>query len=188
MATKVTSAYITSVSAQQILPSGASNGQTLLYNGATSLWNPGAVLVPPVNPGVNQVLTWNGTNWVAAAPPGLNAAGVIRAYVVFSGLKNISGTVDPSNTARLIRKSSNVSNVIRTGIGTYVVNFTNSMADTNYAAFCNSTDITGVTNFSSLSIPYVSTKGLGNLIVSSKGDLPYGTVNDKEDISIMVIS
>lgn len=187
MATKVISAYITSISAQQILPSGASNGQALLYNSATSLWNPGNVLSPPVNPNPSQVITWNGSAWVAANPPALNAAGVIRALVVFSGTKNINGQNDTSNTARLIRKSSNVSNVLRTGVGTYQVNFATSMPDTNYAAFCNATDITGVTNFSWQSIPYISTKGVTNLIVSSRGD-SLGSVNDKEDISIMVVS
>lgn len=187
MATKVISAYITSISAQQILPSGATNGQSLLYNSSSSLWNPGTVLIPPNNPNVNQVLTWNGSSWVSANPPALNAAGTIRALVVFSGTKNIAGSNDASNTARLIRKSNNVSNVIRTGTGTYQVNFTTSMADTNYAAFCNSTDINGVTNFSWMSIPYISTKGLTNLIISSKGD-NLGSVNDKEDISIMVVA
>jgi hypothetical protein len=188
MATKVISAYITSISAQQILPSGASNGQSLLYNNATGLWNPGNVLTPPINPTTNQVVTWNGSAWIAANPPALNAAGVIRALVVFSGIKNVNGINDPSNTARLIRKSNNITNVIRIGTGSYQVNFATSMADTNYAAFCNATDITGVTNFSLLSIPYVSTKGLNNLIVSSRADAPQGTVNDKEDISIMVVS
>lgn len=187
MATKVISAYITSISAQQILPSGASNGQSLLYNSNTGLWNPGTVLTPPINPALNQVLTWNGTSWIASNPPALNASGVIRALVVFSGLKNTAGTNDSSNSARLIKRSNNVNSVIRLGAGNYQVNFDTSMPDTDYAAFCDCTDLTGVPNFSLQSIPYISTKGLTNLIVSSKGDSPYGTTNDKEDISIMVV-
>lgn len=187
MATKVISAYITSISAQQILPSGASTGQSLIYNNATGLWGPGNVISPPANPNANQVLTWNGSSWIAANPPALNAAGLIRALVVFDGTRNTSGTVDTSNSARFMRRSNNVSSVIRTGPGSYQVNFATIMADTNYAAFCNATSIAGVQNFSWLSIPFVSTKGLGNLIVNSRAD-NLGTVNDKEDISIMVVS
>jgi hypothetical protein len=187
MATKVISAYITSISAQQILPSGASNGQSLIYNSATSLWNPGNVIPPPINPSPNQVLTWNGSSWIAANPPALAAAGVIRALVVFDGTRNSNGTVDSSNSARYMRKNNNVSSVIRTGPGSYQVNFVTAMADTNYAAFCNATSLVGVQNFSWLSIPFVSTKGLGNLIINSRAD-NIGTVNDKEDISIMVVS
>ena len=187
MATKVISAYIASISAQQILPSGASNGQSLIYNSATRLWNPGNVLVAPASPALNQVLTWNGTAWVPSNPPALNASGVIRALVVFDGTKNTSGTVDGTRSARFIKKASNVSSVFRTGPGAYQVNFTTSMADANYAAFCNATNIAGETNFSWLSIPFVATKSTTSLTINSRGD-NLGTVNDKEDISIMVVS
>jgi hypothetical protein len=56
-----------------------------------------------------------------------------RAWVNFDGTRDITGTISTANTNRLINGSGNVSSVLRTGTGDYVVNFTTFMPDANYS-------------------------------------------------------
>lgn len=59
---------------------------------------------------------------IATAPVGTAPGYMARAWVNFNG----TGTVT-------IRASGNVSSITDVGVGTYTVNLTNAMPDTNYA-------------------------------------------------------
>jgi hypothetical protein len=67
----------------------------------------------------------NGTTWAEISGTG-SATNTAKAWV------NFNGASCPSNSCT-IRKSYNVSSVTRNATGDYTVNFTNSMADANYA-------------------------------------------------------
>jgi hypothetical protein len=86
-----------------------------------------------------QVLTYNGTTstWVASAAPDQRATGSIVAWVNFDSFRNAAGTEDTSNTNRFIRASHNVSSVLKTGTGNFIVNFTNPLVDANYNITAN---------------------------------------------------
>ena len=113
MATKVPKTFIKSIDPSQIDSGGATAQQVLTYNGTTN-------------------------TWVASAAPSLiSSTGSIVAWVNFDGSRNAAGTADTSNTNRFIRASNNVSSVLRTGTGTFIVNFTNSLVDTNYNVMAN---------------------------------------------------
>lgn len=75
------------------------------------------------------------------------ASGVAKAWVNFNG----SGTV-------AIRASFNCTSITDNGIGTYTVNFTNALADTNYAASVTSRRSTNTAdmNFSATLKPTAS--------------------------------
>ena len=95
-----------------------------------------------------NILTSDGTNWTSAAPAAggadtslsnLSATGenkVCQAWVNFNG----TGTV-------AIRDSYNVSSITDNGTGSYTVNFTNAMADTNYCLSGMSGITTGTTTW-----------------------------------------
>lgn len=55
-----------------------------------------------------------------------------RAFVSFDASRNAAGTTDSSNTNRFIRRSANVSSVLKVGTGIYRVNFTTSMENAEY--------------------------------------------------------
>ena len=64
-----------------------------------------------------------------------------RAWVNFEGTRDTSGAVSTANTNRLIRASGNVSSVLRNSTGSYTVNFTVAMPDTNYAFVASSRNV-----------------------------------------------
>jgi len=53
----------------------------------------------------------------------------VRAWVTFNGANNTSNVADASNTNRYIYGSGNITNVLRTGQGTYTIYFTTPMPD-----------------------------------------------------------
>jgi predicted S18 family serine protease len=69
---------------------------------------------------------------VLATPTGSAPAYLCRAWVNFNG----TGTV-------AIRASGNVSSITDGGTGTYTVNFTTAMSDTNYAAVGSAGNVVG---------------------------------------------
>jgi hypothetical protein len=101
MPTKVPKTLIKSIDPSQIDSGGATNGQVLTYNGST---------------------------WVAGA-----AGGSIQAWVNFDATKDSTGAVSTANTNRLIKGSNNVSSVLRNGLGDFTITFTNALIDANYA-------------------------------------------------------
>lgn len=102
----------------------------------------------------------------------------VRAWVNFDGTTNVAGNCT-------IRSSGNVSSVTDLGTGTYRINFTTNMPDTNYCAVATSTSGTsadanpgaGGNSFGSFNVNNVTlTCALGSS----------GT-NDKEIISVMIM-
>jgi hypothetical protein len=102
----------------------------------------------------------------------------VRAWVNFDGTTNVAGNCT-------IRGSGNVSSVTDLGTGTYRINFTTNMPDTNYCAVATSTSGTtadanpgaGGNSFGSFNVNNVTlTCALGSS----------GT-NDKEIISVMIL-
>lgn len=76
-------------------------------------------------------------NDTTSPPQFQNSAGteigqLCRAWVNFTG------------STAVIRASFNVSSVTRTGTGDYTVNFTNALADANYACVTGSSNNTGI--------------------------------------------
>ena len=61
----------------------------------------------------------------------ISVPGAAKAWVHYDGS---SGTTGQNDTT--IRSSYNVSSVTNNGTGDYTVNFTNNMANANYAALC----------------------------------------------------
>ena len=108
-----------------------------------------------------------------------------RAWVNFDGTRDAAGVVNASNTGRYIRGSGNVTSVIKTGTGSYVINFTVPMQDDNYAFFISS-DINGVYQKSWQSIVQYGSKTAGSISVFARGDAPSGDVNDKPEISVSI--
>lgn len=106
-----------------------------------------------------------GTDTVRAITPaglrsGLNAGGTApvyacRAWVNFNG----TGVV-------AIRASGNVSSITDNGVGDYTVNFTNAMADANYALVATSEDVIG--NRFSTTAPTVSAARIISFVSSTQ--------------------
>lgn len=138
--------------------SGATDGQTIVYNGSLSKWIPG---------------TSTGGGGTS-----------LKAWVVFDGTKNIFGQADLTNTNRYIINGNGVSSVVRTGVGAYTVYFTNTLSTSSYAAFLHS-DVLGVTNSNFICIPFINTKNTSSLTIRSQSD--GGLYNDKSWISVMVL-
>ena len=75
---------------------------------------------------VSTIQDTSGNN--SSTPAGI-ASGTAKAWVNF----NATGTV-------AIRDTFNVSSITDNGTGSYNVNYTNAMANANYAVFCNQRD------------------------------------------------
>jgi len=56
-----------------------------------------------------------------------------KAWVNFDATRNVAGGTDSANTARYIRSSFNVASVVKQAAGSYVINFTSALSDSNYA-------------------------------------------------------
>ena len=113
------------------LPSGATGGQVLTYNGSTSTWVASAAPKElPQTASTGQVLTYDGgtSAWVAV---GTGAS--LKTWVNFNGTNTVS-----------IRGSANVSSITDNGTGDYTVNFTTAMPDANFAVLCTADGTTGV--------------------------------------------
>ena len=121
------------------LPSGATGGQVLTYNGSTTTWVASAVPKElPSTATTGQVLTYNGstTTWVASAAPApatSSNAFAAKAWV------NFDGTTTPPS----IRSAFNVSSVTRNNTGDFTINFTNPMVDANYCFAVGSASVGG---------------------------------------------
>jgi hypothetical protein len=107
-------------------------------SGAAPLASPaltGTPTAPTATGGTNttQIAT---TAFVTAAIP----TNSVKAWVNFNG----TGTV-------AIRASANVSSITDNGTGLYTVNFTTSMADTNYATIATSKLVTGASVYVGMS-------------------------------------
>jgi len=89
-----------------------------------------------------------------------------RAWVNFDATRNASGGVDSANTNRFIRASGNVTSVLKTATGTYEVNFTTAMPDTNYS-FSGIVEDNSTTGDSYLGIANNSTQTVSTLGVKA---------------------
>jgi hypothetical protein len=114
-------------------------------NGGTGLAGPGAA---------GDVLFSDGTNWVSdrfvvvagdldsdkfGAFPSDEQDGdapifAARAWANFDGTKDTTNATSTSNTNRLIRRSGNITSVLRNSIGNYTLTFRTALPDANYAA------------------------------------------------------
>jgi len=61
----------------------------------------------------------------------------VRAWVKFSGINGVNGSVSTANTDRQIFASGNVTRVTRTSLGNYDIYLTTPFANTNYSAVAN---------------------------------------------------
>ena len=71
---------------------------------------------------------------LSGAQTGSAPAYAARAWVLFDGTKDTTGSVSTANTNRQILASGNVTSVLRNGTGDYTITFTTAMADANYCA------------------------------------------------------
>lgn len=55
-----------------------------------------------------------------------------RAWVNFDGTRDTTGAVSTANTNRFIRASGNITSVLRTSIGSYIITISTPMNDANY--------------------------------------------------------
>lgn len=84
-----------------------------------------------------------GANGKLTAPQGIESVGGLpafqcRAWVNFDGTRDSTGAASSANTARYIRASGNVSSVVRTDAGSYIVTVTGQMPDANYVVLATS--------------------------------------------------
>jgi hypothetical protein len=97
---------------------GGTGATTLTLNNV--LLGNGTSAPQVVAPGTSgNVLTSNGTTWASTTP---SSSGSAKAWVYFGG--QVGGT---------IIGSYNVSSITKTGTGAYTINFTNALANANYA-------------------------------------------------------
>jgi hypothetical protein len=108
----------------------------------------------------------------------------VRAWVQFSGLRNISGTVDAANTNRLIRGSGNISNVLRTGSGLYTINFSIAMSDSAYCCLANGQSTVGVSTF--IVQPIVGGNAVTSVQIASVNNNDASTA-DIDNITVAII-
>lgn len=136
---------------------------TITINGSTGITNAsGGTVLDTVN----------------LAPLGLNASGSAPVFACRAWV-NFNGSTNPPT----IRASGNVSSVTRTSIGLYVVNFTVSLPDANYAAvygghqFVNGGDTTR-----SIVSPFLSTASSHTLQTGS------GASSGRFDFEVVSVS
>lgn len=114
----------------------------------------GSVGIGTVAP--NQTLTVNGSisatgnlsigDATLSTPAGSAPIFACRAWVNFDATRNAAGGTDSANTARFIRASGNVTSVVKSAVGRYIITFTTAMIDANYC--CNASGNAGNETFS----------------------------------------
>lgn len=118
------------------LPSGATGGQVLTYNGSTTTWVASAVPKElPQTALSGQVLTYNGSTstWVASAVTNPQNPSNAKAWVFFDGSRDSSGALNTSATNRFIYDSYNISSVLNTSQdGAYIISFITPMLNSIY--------------------------------------------------------
>ena len=139
---------------------GTSGGAPITLSGDTATLGSGVAMAAN-HSGVKTALNASGTAPIYAC----------RAWVNFNG----TGTV-------AIRDSGNVSSITDEGSGSYLVNFTTNMPDTNYAVFV--TFEPSVSNGGSDS--YVSSGGSSTSAVNAK-HYEVGTARDSSFVSVIVV-
>jgi hypothetical protein len=96
---------------------------------------------------INGVSTLNDSSGVLATQNGMT--GIAKAWVIFQG--------GNSNTSGAINGSFNVSSVTVNGTGDWVINFTNAMVNTNYAAVATAGGFNSASNSTALNAQYNGT-------------------------------
>ena len=99
-----------------------------------------------------------------------------RAFVSFNG----TGTV-------AIRASYNVSSITDNGVGTYTVNFTNAMVDTNYLVSGSANDSTAGSTYLWLATGSATNADIARLVGSVRVQSIYGTASKLDASTIDVI-
>ena len=97
------------------------------------------------------------TDGTYTVTPAVISNGIVKAWVNFDGTGS-------SSTNQTIRSSYNVSSVYKNGTGNYTINFTNALADTNYA-------VAGVTSIAG----YSGGSAVGIVSEYSSSSSTYGT-------------
>ena len=115
---------------------------TLRLNGSTSGYveidapdeaGSNTLVLPDGNGSSGQALQTNGSGTLSWGPGVANDAQLCKAWVNFDGT-----VVTYPGSATGIRASYNVSSITDRATGTYTINFTNNMPDTNYAVLVTS--------------------------------------------------
>lgn len=66
----------------------------------------------------------------------ISARGIYKAWVLYNGTKDTTGSTSTANTSRQIVASYNVTSVSRSAVGTNAVNITSALADTSIGVSC----------------------------------------------------
>jgi hypothetical protein len=137
----LTSINASNVSSGTLAVGRGGTGLTTLTADNVILGN-GANSVKVVAPGTaNNVLTSNGTTWISQAPAGGGVTSITTAGALTASASTGAVTLTTAVRAWVkfaggngaVNGSFNVSSVTRNNTGNYTVNFTSSLADTNYA-------------------------------------------------------
>lgn len=184
---KVFSIHVTPSSTAAMSVSNITLTSCNITNGWAGDWTPPALTCSITVHGTIESETLAATPIPAAAPVDTGTSPV-KAWANFSGTRDSSGVNSTSNTNREILAGNNISKVTRDGVGSYTVYFTNNMPDTKYACTVTAGTV-GVSNESWQSILYVqsTSKTISSFRILSQGDTPSGSVNDKPEISIIVM-
>jgi microcystin-dependent protein len=96
----------------------------------------------PSNPTDGKILTYQDSThtWVASsapASPTSNNPFSSKAWVNFDATRDVNGLLTTANTNRYIRSSFNVSSVLKTGTGDYVITFTTPMTSADYCVLAS---------------------------------------------------
>ena len=142
------------VFAYQTMPTSQS-----AYNAANEI--AASKIDKPSTPSAGQVLSYNGSTWVAASSA---APASIVAWVNFTGTGSVGNQV--------INGSYNVASVAKTSTGLYTITFTNNLQDANYNVHANvlgTANSTANAQVQSGSTPSVSAVQVGT--ITSAGGL-----------------
>lgn len=144
--------------------------------------NYNSLLNKPTIPTQTSQLT-NNSGYMASSQTGSAPYFGIRAFVRFSGSRDINGSSSSANTNRQIFVSGNVSSVLRTSLGNYDINLTVPMVNTNYAVVANIVHAYGYTTAVHIDAYANST----NLVKAWCSYQPNTVSYDPEGVDIIII-
>ena len=148
------------------------SGTNIKTVGGTSLLGSGDVPFPTIPTGASTAEAQAGTDNTNFITPlrmreGFNASGSAPVYACRAWV-NFDGTTAGANPAPMtIRGSGNVSSVTRTATGTYTINFTTAMPNTNYATTFSYNRSDGSLSANGSFCPDIAIRNTGNVSIAT---------------------